>query len=146
MDCSSIYVKTTVFLCYFGNGSSFCSVVGSTSTPSFAHMISRAKPVESSLGSKKSEVGKKGKKPTQILLSTSGGRRYWVAHISFIGLSICDAFICVYCYGIRCVCRSRTQCCSLSYIMSNGTVFAFHWIFPADVSNWELLVSLLLTW
>ncbi|KAM0006353.1 putative RING-finger protein Mag2/Rnf10 [Helianthus debilis subsp. tardiflorus] len=42
-------------------------------TTSFANVISRAKPVEVS---KASETGKKGKKASKVLLSTSGGRRY----------------------------------------------------------------------
>lgn len=45
------------------------SVSGS---PSFANVISRAKPVES----KPTEICKKGKKPNRVLLSTAGGRRY----------------------------------------------------------------------
>ncbi|XP_031382011.1 RING finger protein 10 [Punica granatum] len=47
------------------------------STPSFANMMSRARTVETLEGSKKrTEMGKKGKKSTQVLLSTAGGRRY----------------------------------------------------------------------
>lgn len=45
---------------------------GGSSTASFANVISRAKPVEA----KASEMGKKGKKASRVLLSTSGGRRY----------------------------------------------------------------------
>lgn len=40
---------------------------------SFANVISRAKPVESNKGN---EMGKKGKKASRVLLSTSGARRY----------------------------------------------------------------------
>lgn len=42
-------------------------------TASFANVIGRAKPVE---GNNASETGKKGKKGSRVLLSTSGGRRY----------------------------------------------------------------------
>ncbi|XP_076895913.1 uncharacterized protein LOC143548704 [Bidens hawaiensis] len=42
-------------------------------TTSFANVIGRAKPVE---GNNASETGKKGKKGSRVLLSTSGGRRY----------------------------------------------------------------------
>ncbi|KAI7754120.1 hypothetical protein M8C21_014864 [Ambrosia artemisiifolia] len=43
-------------------------------TTSFANVISRAKPVVEA--NKASETGKKGKKASKVLLSTSGGRRY----------------------------------------------------------------------
>lgn len=43
-----------------------------SSNASFANVISRAKPVEA----KASEMGKKGRKGSRVLLSTSGGRRY----------------------------------------------------------------------
>lgn len=46
------------------------------STPSFANVISRAKPVEAAANKATTEVGKKGKKASRVLLSTSGGRRY----------------------------------------------------------------------
>ncbi|KAF8013072.1 hypothetical protein BT93_I1060 [Corymbia citriodora subsp. variegata] len=49
---------------------------GEAKAPSFATMISKAKSVESLEASKMSEVGKKGKKQSQVLLSTAGGRRY----------------------------------------------------------------------
>lgn len=52
------------------HASSGPSTVGGAS--SFANVISRAKPVEA----KGSEMGKKGKKASRVLLSTSGGRRY----------------------------------------------------------------------
>lgn len=52
------------------------SVTGSGNSSSFANIISRAKPVESVGGSKMNEMGKKGKKPSRVLMSTSGGRRY----------------------------------------------------------------------
>ncbi|KAF7801850.1 RING finger protein 10 [Senna tora] len=45
-------------------------------TPSFAHVISRAESISSLNGPKTSDLGKKGKKPTRVLLSTAGGRRY----------------------------------------------------------------------
>nr|GMC99538.1 RING finger protein 10 isoform X1 [Ipomoea batatas] len=45
-------------------------------TLSFANVTSRAKTVEDPNVSKASEVGKKGKKPNRVLLSTSSSRRY----------------------------------------------------------------------
>lgn len=45
-------------------------------TPSFANVISRAESVNSLNAPKTSDLGKKGKKPTRVLLSTAGGRRY----------------------------------------------------------------------
>ncbi|KAL6960360.1 hypothetical protein U1Q18_038125 [Sarracenia purpurea var. burkii] len=45
-------------------------------TPSFANIISRAKTYEGLDASKVNEVAKKGKKPSRVLLSTSGSRRY----------------------------------------------------------------------
>lgn len=45
-------------------------------TPSFANIMSRAKSVETLDAPKMNEVGKKGKKPSRVLLSTAGGRRY----------------------------------------------------------------------
>ncbi|XP_023530957.1 RING finger protein 10 isoform X1 [Cucurbita pepo subsp. pepo] len=45
-------------------------------TPSFANIISRAKSGGSTESPKANEVGKKGKKPSRVLLSTAGGRRY----------------------------------------------------------------------
>ncbi|GAV59512.1 zf-C3HC4 domain-containing protein [Cephalotus follicularis] len=55
------------------------SVTGSRNpgTPSFANIISRAKTVENLDAPKKmNETGKKGKKPSRVLLSTVGARRY----------------------------------------------------------------------
>ncbi|KAK9272078.1 hypothetical protein L1049_002447 [Liquidambar formosana] len=49
---------------------------GNASTPSFANIISRAKPVENLDAPKMNEMGKRGKKPSRVLLSTAGGRRY----------------------------------------------------------------------
>lgn len=43
---------------------------------SFASVASRAKPVEGPPATKRNEVGKKGKKPNRVLMSTAGGRRY----------------------------------------------------------------------
>ncbi|XP_024021155.1 RING finger protein 10 isoform X1 [Morus notabilis] len=45
-------------------------------TPSFANIISRAESVESLGARKMNDLGKKGKKPSRVLLSTAGGRRY----------------------------------------------------------------------
>lgn len=45
-------------------------------TPSFANVISRPDAVNTVNGPKTSDFGKKGKKPTRVLLSTAGGRRY----------------------------------------------------------------------
>uniref|UniRef100_A0A2N9GSE1 RING finger protein 10 n=1 Tax=Fagus sylvatica TaxID=28930 RepID=A0A2N9GSE1_FAGSY len=45
-------------------------------TPSFANIISREKSVETLDGPKMIELGRKGKKPSRVLLSTAGGRRY----------------------------------------------------------------------
>lgn len=55
-----------------------CYIIYHTGLPmggasSFANVISRAKPVESNKGN---EMGKKGKKASRVLLSTSGARRY----------------------------------------------------------------------
>lgn len=47
-------------------------------TPSFANVISRAKSGGSIESPKVNEAGKKGKKPSRVLLSTAGGRRYWI--------------------------------------------------------------------
>lgn len=47
-----------------------------SATPSFANVISRAKSGGSIVSPKVNEVGKKGKKPSRVLLSTAGGRRY----------------------------------------------------------------------
>lgn len=47
------------------------------SAPSFANVISREKPSSGSMDvPKPNEIGKKGKKPGRVLLSTAGGRRY----------------------------------------------------------------------
>ncbi|CAI9763101.1 unnamed protein product [Fraxinus pennsylvanica] len=56
-----------------------CDVAGlrNTGSLSFANVTSRAKPVEGGLRMPKvNESGKKGKKSSRVLLSTSGGRRY----------------------------------------------------------------------
>ncbi|CAL5325494.1 unnamed protein product [Camellia sinensis] len=45
-------------------------------TPSFANIISRAKTFEGPVAPKMNEMAKKGKKPSKVLLSTAGGRRY----------------------------------------------------------------------
>ncbi|XP_038901660.1 RING finger protein 10 isoform X1 [Benincasa hispida] len=45
-------------------------------TPSFANVITRAKSGGSMESPKANEAGKKGKKPSRVLLSTAGGRRY----------------------------------------------------------------------
>lgn len=44
--------------------------------PSFANIISREKTSEGVDATKKNEMVKKGKKPSRVLLSTAGGRRY----------------------------------------------------------------------
>ncbi|KAK4798333.1 hypothetical protein SAY86_030659 [Trapa natans] len=49
---------------------------GASNPPSFANMISRARPTPEKPQSSSTESGKKGKKSSQVLLSTSGGRRY----------------------------------------------------------------------
>ncbi|XP_071701669.1 uncharacterized protein [Rutidosis leptorrhynchoides] len=56
---------------HMSSGSSTAMPTGGT--PSFANVISRAKPVEVK---PTAEVAKKGKKASRVLLSTSGGRRY----------------------------------------------------------------------
>ncbi|KAJ0054690.1 hypothetical protein Pint_02521 [Pistacia integerrima] len=53
-----------------------CRGSRNSGTPSFANVISREKTVENLDSRKMNEVGKKGKKPSRVLLSTSGGRRY----------------------------------------------------------------------
>ncbi|XP_054801393.1 uncharacterized protein LOC129305374 isoform X2 [Prosopis cineraria] len=45
-------------------------------TSSFANVISRAESITSLNAPKTSDLGKKGKKPTRVLMSTAGGRRY----------------------------------------------------------------------
>lgn len=45
-------------------------------TMSFANIISTAKPEGGTEVPKMNDVGKKGKKPSRVLLSTAGGRRY----------------------------------------------------------------------
>ncbi|KAG6621766.1 hypothetical protein I3843_03G001700 [Carya illinoinensis] len=45
-------------------------------TPSFANVVSKAKSVETLDAPKLNELGKKGKKPSRVLMSTAGGRRY----------------------------------------------------------------------
>ncbi|KAH7664016.1 putative E3 ubiquitin ligase protein [Dioscorea alata] len=47
-----------------------------TNTLSFAHVISASRTVDSPEPQKTVGFGKKGKKPTKVLLSTAGGRRY----------------------------------------------------------------------
>ncbi|KAF4397546.1 hypothetical protein G4B88_027286 [Cannabis sativa] len=47
-----------------------------TGVLSFANVISRDKAVNSLEAPKMNELGKKGKKPSRVLLSTAGGRRY----------------------------------------------------------------------
>jgi hypothetical protein len=55
----------------------FCLVgLKTAGTPSFANIMTRAKSVETLDTPKMNEVGKKGKKPSRVLLSTAGGRRY----------------------------------------------------------------------
>ncbi|GFS34381.1 hypothetical protein Acr_00g0033700 [Actinidia rufa] len=46
------------------------------STSSFATIISRAKACEGVDVPKMNDTSKKGKKPSRVLLSTAGGRRY----------------------------------------------------------------------
>ncbi|KAF3967124.1 hypothetical protein CMV_008838 [Castanea mollissima] len=48
----------------------------SVGAPSFVNIISRGKSAETLDGPKMTELGKKGKKPSRVLLSTAGGRRY----------------------------------------------------------------------
>ncbi|CAB4275519.1 unnamed protein product [Prunus armeniaca] len=48
----------------------------SVGVTSFANIISRAKPGENLDTPKMNDSGKKGKKPSRVLLSTAGGRRY----------------------------------------------------------------------
>jgi len=45
-------------------------------TQSYSNVISRAESNISSNAPKTNELGKKGKKPSRVLLSTAGGRRY----------------------------------------------------------------------
>lgn len=58
------------------NGSSGVTGSRNSGTPSFANIMSQDKSGESLEARKVNEVGKKGKKPSRVLLSTSGGRRY----------------------------------------------------------------------
>lgn len=50
--------------------------VRNNGTPSFANVTSRGKTPENLDGPKMNESGKKGKKPSRVLLSTAGNRRY----------------------------------------------------------------------
>jgi hypothetical protein len=45
-------------------------------TRSYSNIISRAESNGSSNAPKTNDLGKKGKKPSRVLLSTAGGRRY----------------------------------------------------------------------
>lgn len=45
-------------------------------TPSYSNVISRPESNGSSNTPKTNDLGKKGKKPNRVLLSTAGGRRY----------------------------------------------------------------------
>ncbi|KAK3183896.1 hypothetical protein Dsin_031182 [Dipteronia sinensis] len=59
------------------NGSSGLPGSRISGTTSFANVISKAKPNENvETSPKTNEMGKKGKKPSRVLLSTAGGRRY----------------------------------------------------------------------
>ncbi|XP_065866313.1 uncharacterized protein [Euphorbia lathyris] len=49
---------------------------GASGTPTFANVTSRVKSVENLDPPKINETGKKGKKPSRVLMSTAGGRRY----------------------------------------------------------------------
>lgn len=55
-----------------------CGLIGlrNGETPSYSNIISRAESNASPNAPKTNELGKKGKKPSRVLLSTSGGRRY----------------------------------------------------------------------
>ncbi|XP_057982569.1 uncharacterized protein LOC131167725 isoform X2 [Malania oleifera] len=63
---------------YAEGASDSSSATGSRSSgiPSFANVISKEKSVENLEAPKMNESGKKGKKPTRVLMSTAGGRRY----------------------------------------------------------------------
>lgn len=65
-------LKNLCFLPYF---STHPGPRGMT-TLSFANIISAAKAVEAPAMQNANGLGKKGKKPTKVLLSTAGGRRY----------------------------------------------------------------------
>ncbi|KAH7577126.1 hypothetical protein JRO89_XS01G0209200 [Xanthoceras sorbifolium] len=58
------------------NGSSGISGSRNSGATSFANVISKAKSGENAETPKTNEMGKKGKKPNRVLLSTAGGRRY----------------------------------------------------------------------
>lgn len=82
---SSIGVATlfSVLFCLFGisahnQWTSFLSGTRSSGIPSFANVTSKAKAVEGPNASKSNDAGKRGKKPNRILMSTYGGRRYWI--------------------------------------------------------------------
>lgn len=66
------------FVCNIKVTESFYFSVGSRNSgpPSFANVISREKSVENLDTRKINETGKKGKKHSHVLLSTSGARRY----------------------------------------------------------------------
>lgn len=57
----------------------YCDSVGlrNGETQSYSNATSRTESNISSNAPKTNELGKKGKKPNRVLLSTAGGRRYW---------------------------------------------------------------------
>jgi len=67
-------------------------------TQSYSNVISRAEANISFNPPKTNDLGKKGKKPNRVLLSTAGGRRYWL-----LGRQV----------GNSCIFKRRFQCCCL---------------------------------
>ncbi|XP_042501142.1 uncharacterized protein LOC122078999 [Macadamia integrifolia] len=70
-ECTDSLSNTSVM----GNASGLTGPRG-TATQTFANIISAAKSADSVEVPKMNGFGKKGKKPSRVLLSTAGGRRY----------------------------------------------------------------------
>ncbi|KAK9225354.1 hypothetical protein WN943_010395 [Citrus x changshan-huyou] len=77
-DSPALKIEETNALNNNEQSNGYSGVTGSrnSGSPSFANIMSRDKSGESLEARKLNEVGKKGKKPSRVLLSTSGGRRY----------------------------------------------------------------------
>ncbi|XP_028761141.1 RING finger protein 10 isoform X2 [Neltuma alba] len=77
-DSPSLNVQETVGLHNHNVTTESSGLTGlrNVETSSFANVISRAESTNSLNAPKTSDLGKKGKKPTRVLMSTAGGRRY----------------------------------------------------------------------
>lgn len=71
------WVWVCYLFCRYGSLNLFDFVgTRNSATPSFANVISKAKSGENLDVPKVNEIGKKGKKPSRVLLSTASSRRY----------------------------------------------------------------------